>query len=144
MDKKAKKKSKAIAAAKCKKQRCKRQTTLGTVMESAALMAAYRLPRPNPKNLGIGHNRIWAAAHKLDNKFSMIKDHIILRGTFSKYRTMISTWEEWDKDWSNRLRKWQVWFTDGPCNQQRIEGLGQEFANIKAKYNGISHWDRML
>ncbi len=30
--------------------------TLGTVVESAALMAAYHLPRPNPMNLGIGHN----------------------------------------------------------------------------------------
>ncbi len=24
------------------------------------------------------------------------------------------------------------------------KGLVQEFANIKAKYNGTSHWDRML
>ncbi len=38
--------------------------TLGTAVESAALMAAYRLRRPNPKNLGIGHNRIWAKAVK--------------------------------------------------------------------------------
>ncbi len=30
--------------------------TLGTVVESAALMAAYRLPRLDPKNLGIGHS----------------------------------------------------------------------------------------
>ncbi len=48
--------------------------TLGTVVESAALMAAYRLLRPNPKNLGIGHNWIWAKADKMDNEFSMIKD----------------------------------------------------------------------
>ncbi len=38
--------------------------TLGTAVESAALMAAYRLPRPNPKNLGIGYNWIWVKADK--------------------------------------------------------------------------------
>ncbi len=32
------------------------QPTLEKVVESAALMAAYRLMRPDPKNLGIGHN----------------------------------------------------------------------------------------
>ncbi len=46
--------------------------TMGTVVESAALMAAYRLPRPDPKNLGTGHNRTWAKADKMDDKFSMI------------------------------------------------------------------------
>ncbi len=114
--------------------------TLGTEMESAALMAAYHLPEPNSENLGIGRNRIWTKADKID-KFSRIQDHITLRRTFGKYRTVISTREEWDKDWPNKLRKGQVWFTDGACNQQ---GTGQEFANIKAKYNGTSHWDRML
>ncbi len=68
--------------------------TLETVVESAALMAVYRLPRPNPKNLGIGHNRIWAKADKMDNKFSMIKDHVTLRRTFGKYRTVILTRKE--------------------------------------------------
>ncbi len=38
--------------------------TLGTVVESAALMATYRLPRPYPRNLGIGHIRIWGKADK--------------------------------------------------------------------------------
>ncbi len=32
----------------------------GIVMESAALLAAYHLSRPDPRNLGIRHNRIWA------------------------------------------------------------------------------------
>ncbi len=32
--------------------------TLGMTVESAVLMAAYRLPRPNLKNLGIEHNQI--------------------------------------------------------------------------------------
>ncbi len=82
-------------------------------------MATYGLPKPNPKNLGIEHNRIWAKADKMDNKFSMIKDHVTLRRTFGKYRTVIPTREEWDKDWPNWLRKGQVWFIDGACSQQR-------------------------
>ncbi len=49
--------------------------TLGMAVESAALMAAYRLLRRNLKNLGVGHNQIWVKADKMDNKFSMIKDH---------------------------------------------------------------------
>ncbi len=56
-------------------------STLGMVVESAALMAAYRLPRPNLNNLGIGHNWIWVKADKMDNKFSTIKDHLTLRRT---------------------------------------------------------------
>ncbi len=32
---------------------------LGKAVEFAALIAAYRLPRPNLKNLGILHNQIW-------------------------------------------------------------------------------------
>ncbi len=68
-------------------------TTLGMAVESAALIAAYHLLRPNPGNLGIGHNRIWAKADKMD-KFSMIKDHITLRRTFGKHRTVIPTREE--------------------------------------------------
>ncbi len=35
-------------------------------------MVAYRLPRSDPRNLGIGHNRIYAKAYKVDSKFSMI------------------------------------------------------------------------
>ncbi len=108
-------------------------------VESAALMATYRSPRPNPKDLGIGHNWIWAKADKMDNNFSVIKDHITLRRTFGKHRTVILTREEWDKDWPEWLGKRQVWFTHEVCNQ-----LSQEFENIKAKYNGTSHWDRML
>ncbi len=68
--------------------------TLRMAIESTALMDAYSLSRPNPKNLGIGHNRIWAKADKMDNKFSMIKDHVTLKRTFGKYRTVIPTREE--------------------------------------------------
>ncbi len=50
--------------------------TLGMAVESASLMVAYHLPRPDPRNLGIGHNQIWAKTHEVDNKFNMIKDHI--------------------------------------------------------------------
>ncbi len=32
--------------------------TLGMAAESAVLMTAYRLPRPDPRNLGTGHNQI--------------------------------------------------------------------------------------
>ncbi len=88
---------------------------LRSVVESAALMAAYRLPRPNPKNLGIGHNRIWVKADKMGNKFSMINDHVTLRHTFCKYQR---TREVRDKDWPNWLRKGWVRFTDGACNQR--------------------------
>ncbi len=37
-------------------------SSLGMVAKSAALIAAYHLPRPNPKNLEIGHNWIWEKA----------------------------------------------------------------------------------
>ncbi len=63
---------------------------------------------------------IWVKADKMDNKFSMIKDHVTLWRTFGKYRTVIPTREKWYKDWSNWLRKGQVWFTDGACNQQGL------------------------
>ncbi len=68
--------------------------TLRAVVASAALMAAYRLPRPDLKNLGIGHNRIWVKADKMDNKFSLIEDHITLRRSFVKYWIVILTREE--------------------------------------------------
>ncbi len=71
--------------------------TLGTVVEFATLMAACHLPRSDLRNLGIGHNRIWAKADKLDSKFSMVKDHIILWRTFHIYGIVISTREEWGK-----------------------------------------------
>ncbi len=29
--------------------------------------------KPDPRNLGIGHNQIWAKAGKVDSKFSMIR-----------------------------------------------------------------------
>ncbi len=58
--------------------------TLGMAMESAALMASYRLPRLDPRNVGIEHNRIWTNANKMDSNFSMIKDCVTLWRTFSK------------------------------------------------------------
>ncbi len=65
--------------------------TLGMTVESAALMAAYRLPKPDLRNLGIEHKWIGAKADKVDSNFSMIKDHVTLRRTFSKYRIVIPT-----------------------------------------------------
>ncbi len=73
--------------------------------------------RPDLGNLGIGHNRIWTKADKVDSKFRTIKDRVTLRRTFSKYRIVILTREEWGKNWPNQLRKGHVWFTDGACNQ---------------------------
>ncbi len=68
----------------------------------------------------------------------MIKDHVTLRCTYGKYRTVIPTREEWDKDWPNPLRKGQI------CLEPIIsKRLGQEFANIKTKCNGTSQWNRM-
>ncbi len=52
--------------------------------------------KPDPRNLGIGHNQIRTKADKVDNKF--IKDHITLRHTFGKYRTVIPTREERGKN----------------------------------------------
>ncbi len=104
--------------------------TMGMVVESAALMAAYCLPRPNLKNLGIGHNWFWAKAYKMGNKFSMIKDRVTLRHMFGKYQTVIPTTEEWDKDWPNWMRRGQVWFTDGVCIQP---GTGAEICKYQSK-----------
>ncbi len=75
--------------------------------------------KPDPRNLGIGHDRIWKKADKVDSRFGMIKDRVTLRRTrtFSKYRIAIPTEEEWGKNWPNQLRKGHVWFTDGACNQ---------------------------
>ncbi len=53
--------------------------TFGMVVESAAQMTADRIPRPDPRNLGRGHNWIWAQVDKVDRKFSKIKDHVTLR-----------------------------------------------------------------
>ncbi len=92
-------------------------STLGTAVESATLMVAYLLSRPDPRNLGIGKIWIWAKADKVDSKFSMIKDHVTLPRTFSKHWIVIPTMEEWTKNWPNQLRKGHVWFTDGACNQ---------------------------
>ncbi len=114
--------------------------TLGTAVESAALMAAYRLPRPNPKNLGIEHNRIGVKADKMDNKFNKIKENATLRRMFGKYRNMIPTREGWDKDWPN----WLKGRSGSQMEPVISKGLGPELANIKGKYNSTSHWDRML
>ncbi len=57
---------------------------LGTVVEPAALAAAYRLPRPNRRTLKMGHNLIWMKAEKVDSRFIMSKDNIVpgyIRGT---------------------------------------------------------------
>ncbi len=77
----------------------------------------------------------------MDNKFSMIKDHVTLMHTLGKYRTLIPTREEWDKDWPDWLRESRSGSQMEPVIRK---GLGQEFANIKAVYSGTSHWERML
>ncbi len=63
----------------------------GTAVESAALMAAYHLPRPDPRHLGIGHNRSWAKTSKVDSRFNMIKDHITFRHISVKNQMVGST-----------------------------------------------------
>ncbi len=73
--------------------------------------------KPDPRNLGIGHNRIWAKADKVDSKLSMIKDHVTLRLTSGKSWIVIPTRKEWGKNWPHELRKGHIWFTDGVCNQ---------------------------
>ncbi len=55
---------------------------------------------------------------------------VTLRRTFGKYRTVIPTREEWYKDWPNWLRKGQVWFRDGACNQQ---GTGAGVCKCQSK-----------
>ncbi len=72
--------------------------SLGAVVESAALMAAYRLRRPKPKNMEIRHNRTWAKVDKVESKFSMIKDHVTMRRTSNKYWIVIPTRKEWEKN----------------------------------------------
>ncbi len=50
--------------------------TLGTAVESAALMAVYCLLRPDSRNLGTRQNQILAKADKVD-RFSTTKDHAL-------------------------------------------------------------------
>ncbi len=71
--------------------------TLGTGVGSVTQMVAYSLPRPDSRNLEIGHNRIRVKIDKMGRNFSMIKDHITLWRPFSKYQIVITTWEEWGK-----------------------------------------------
>ncbi len=78
---------------------------LETAMESAALKAAYRLLRTDPRKLGIGRNWIRAKADKVDSKFSTIKDHITLRRNFGKYRITIPTREEWGRGLAQSTEK---------------------------------------
>ncbi len=68
--------------------------TLRMAVESAALMAAYRLPRSYLRNLEIGHNWIQAKADKVDHKFSVIKDHVTMWRVFRKYHVVIPTSEQ--------------------------------------------------
>ncbi len=65
--------------------------TLRKVVDSIVLIAAFRLPRPDPRNIEIGYTRIWAKANKVDSKFSKIKDKVTLRRTSGKYRIVILT-----------------------------------------------------
>ncbi len=69
------------------------------------MMAAYRLPRPNLKNLEIRHNRIWTKADNVYSYFSMIKDPVTPRRTFDKHWIVTAIREEWEKNWTKQLRK---------------------------------------
>ncbi len=64
---------------------------LGTTMESAELMAAYHLTRPELRNLLTGHNWICAKVNKVNSKFSMIKDRVTPKRIFNKNQTVILT-----------------------------------------------------
>ncbi len=75
------------------------------------------------------HNQICEKAEKMD-MFSVIKDYITLRRIFGTYWTVMPTREVWNKDWPNWLRKGQVWFTDGACNQQ---GTGAGICKYQSK-----------
>ncbi len=58
------------------------------------------------------HNQIWTKADKVDSKFSMIKNHITLWRTFSKYSYNDTDYGRMWKKWPSQLRKGHVWFTD--------------------------------
>ncbi len=77
--------------------------TCETALLSTALMAAYHLPKPDPINLRIGRNQMWAKINKV-GQFDMKKDHITLRRKFNKYRITIPTKE----NWPNWLRKGRI------------------------------------
>ncbi len=85
--------------------------TLGVAVETGAPIAACHLLRPDPRNLGIGHNQTWA-------KTDRIKLHVTLSRTFGKYPIVVPTREEWGKKWPSQLRKGHIWFTDEACDQQ--------------------------
>ncbi len=78
----------------------------------------------------MGNNWIWAKADKVDSEFSKIKDHVTLRRIFGKYRIVIQTWVEWEKNWPNQQKKGHIWFTDGACNQQ---GTGAGICKYQSK-----------
>ncbi len=78
------------------------------MVEAAVLIAVYRLSRPDQKAL-------------VNNKFAKTKYHITPRHSQDKpYQVIIHTREECVKDWPERLRKRQVWFTDGDCDQEGV------------------------
>ncbi len=83
----------------------------------------------------------------------MIKDHITLTSIFGKYRIVVPTRVEYKKNWPKQLRKRQISFTDGVCNQQDIEAgtckyqnkiqwhisLGQDATAFQAEVMTILH-----
>ncbi len=71
--------------------------TLGMVVEAAALMAVYQLPRPNLTTPEIKQNRMWIQADKVESKYKTTNHHTNLRRTFGKYRITIPTREELTK-----------------------------------------------
>ncbi len=67
---------------------------LGTAVEVVALVAAYRLPRPNLTKQERGHNRIRVKVDEVDSKFNMTKNHTTLKSTFGIYRMLVPSREE--------------------------------------------------
>ncbi len=54
--------------------------TLEMVVESTALMAAYHLKRPDPRNLEMRHNRIWVMIQRAVWHYSLATDRILDTG----------------------------------------------------------------
>ncbi len=83
--------------------------SLSTVVEVAALTAAYRQLRPDQKALETGHGQIWKKGEKVDNNFAIKKDRP--SPTYSlhePYQVIIPTGEGWGQGWTELPRTGQV------------------------------------
>ncbi len=105
---------------------------LRSTVEAVVLMAAYRLPRPNLKNLEIGLSFIRTKADKVDTKFNRTKDRIALRHTLGKYWTEVPTRVDWEEKLAQTVKE------RGPSLQMDLgisKELGQGSASTKGKYS---------